>query len=144
MSIDKADASDLIAHCNVDMRAAWENNAILVQRVVMNEVKGDESVDMLKKKAPTVIAGRELVVNERAKPGIIDFLGLKNWFRIETKALDYYEVGGQTIFPAYGASGGLQSSLMFYLVLMTQIGNGQPRIGAYMNNISIPKGYFGH
>lgn len=144
MSIDKADAADLVAHCNVDMRAAWENNAILTQRVIQNEVKGDESVDMLKKRAPTVIAGRELLVNERAKPGIIDFLGLKHWFRIETKALDYYEVGGQTIFPAYGGSGGLAAKMMFYLVLMNQVGNGQPRIGAYMNNITIPPGYFGH
>ena len=143
MSIDRADKAGLVAHCNVDMRAAWENNSILVQRVIMNEVKGDESVDMLKKKAPTVIAGRELLVNERAKPGIIDFLGLENWFRIETKALDYYEVAGQTVFPAYGASGGIASKMLFYLVLMTQIGNGQPRIGAYMNNITIPPGYFG-
>lgn len=144
MSIDRADKAGLIAHCNVDMRAAWENNSILVQRVIMNEVKGDESVDMLKKKAPTVIAGRELLVNERAKPGIIDFLGLENWFRIETKSLDYYEVAGQTVFPAYGASGGIASKMLFYLVLMTQIGNGQPRIGAYMNNITIPAGYFGN
>jgi hypothetical protein len=143
MGLEKADEGELVAHCNVDMRAAWENNAILVQRVIMNEVKGDESVDMLKKRAPTVIGGRELLVNERAKPGIIDFLALKHWFRIETKALDYYEVGGQTVFPAYGASGGIAATLMFYLVLMVQVGNGQPRLGAYLNNISIPKGFFG-
>lgn len=144
MSIDRADQADLVAHCNVDMRAAWENNAILVQRVIMNEVKSDESVDMLKKNAPTQIAGRELLVNERAKPGLIDFLGLKHWFRIEGHPLDYYEVGGQTMFPAYGESGGLAGSCMFYLVTGTQAGNGQPRIGAYMNGISIPKGYFAH
>jgi len=141
---ERADAGDLIAHCNVDMQAAWENNAILVQRVVQNEVKGDESVDMLKKKAPTMIAGRELVPNERAKPGLIDFLALKHWFRIETKAVDYYEVGGQTIFPAYGISGGVAASMVFYLVLMCQVGNGQPRAGAYLNGVTIPKSYFLH
>jgi hypothetical protein len=144
MSIDKADSAELVAHCNVDMRAAWENNSLLVQSVILNEVKGDESVDMLKRKAPTQIAGRELLVNERAKPGIIDFLGLKHWFRIEGHPLDYYEVGGQTIFPAYGGSGGLASSMIFYLVTGVQVGNAQPRIGAYMNGVSIPKGYFGH
>lgn len=141
---ERADQADLIAHCNVDMQAAWENNALLVQRVVMNEVKGDESVDMLKKKAPTMIAGREVVPNERAKPGYIDFLGLKHWFRIETKSVDYYEVGGQTIFPSYGASGGLAASMLFYLVTLVQVGSGQPRVGAYLNNVSIPKFYFGH
>lgn len=144
IGIDKADAADLVAHCNVDMRAAWENNSILVQRVIMNEVKGDESVDMLKKTAPTQMAGREVLVNERAVPGLIDFLGLKHWFRLETKALDYYEVGGQTIFPAYGLSGGLEASMIFYLVTMVQSGNGQPRVGAYLSNITIPKNYFGH
>jgi len=35
----------------------------------MNEVKGDQSVDMLKRNAPTQIAGREMLVNERAAPG---------------------------------------------------------------------------
>ena len=139
---ERADSADLIAHCNVDMQAAWENNAINVQRVIMNEVKGDESVDMLKKKAPTLIAGRELVPNVRAKPGYIDFIALKHWFRLETKATDYYEVGGQTIFPAYGTSGGLASSMIFYLVTLCQAGNGQPRLSAYMNNVTIPKFYF--
>ena len=143
MGIETADSVDLIAHCNVDMRAAWENNAILVQRVVMNEVKGDQSVDMLKKKAPTEIAGREMLVNERAAPGLIDFLGLKKWFRVETKPLDYYEVGGQTIFPAYGLSGGLEASMIFYLCTMVQAGNAGPRLGAYLSNVSIPHTYFG-
>lgn len=141
---DVLNAADNVAHCNVDMQSAWENNALTVQSVIMNEVKGDESVDMLKRKAPTVIAGREMIVNPRALPGRIDFLSLKNWFRIETKATDYYEVGGQTIFPAYGASGGLASSMLFYLVIMCQVGNGQPRQGAYLSNVAIPTNYFGH
>ena len=143
IGIDKADAADLVAHCNVDMRAAWENNSILVQRVIMNEVKGDESVDMLKKKAPTEMAGREVLVNERAAPGLIDFLGLKHWGRVETKALDYYVVGGQTIFPAYGLSGGLEASMIFYYVTMVNAFNAQPRVGAFLSNITIPRGYFG-
>jgi len=141
---DRADQGELVAHCNVDMQAAWENNALLVQNVILNEVKGDESVDMLKSKAPTRIAGREIVPNERAKPGRIDFLALKHWFRIETKPMDYYEVGGQTLFPSYGVSGGVAASMVFYLVLMAQIGNGQPRAGAFLSGVTVPKNYFGH
>jgi len=141
---DRADGADLIAHCNVDMAAAWENNALPVQSIILNQVKGDESADMLKKKQTSTIAGREIVRNVRAKPGIIDFLALKHFFRLETKAVDYYEVGGQTIFPAYGASGGLQSTMLFYLVTMVQVGLGQPRLCATMQGITIPKYYFGH
>lgn len=144
IGIERADEGDIVAHCNVDMQAAWENNALLVQQVIYNEVKGDESVDMLKRSAPTKIAGREMLVNERATPGRIDFLALKHWFRIETKPLDYYEVGGQTIFPTYGISGGLMAAMVFYLVTMVQVGNGQPRMGAFLSGVTVPKNYFGH
>lgn len=142
--VQEADENELMVHCNVDVRAAWENNAILVQSVIQNQVQGDESVDMLKRRAPTVMAGREMLVNEHALPGRFDLLALKHWFRIETKPLDRYTVGGQTLFPAYGASGGLMSSLLFYIVLMMQVANGQPGAGAYGDHITIPKGYFGH
>ena len=141
---ERADALDLRAHCNVDMRLAWENLALLVQRVIMNEVKGDQSVDMLKRRAPTEIAGRPMVVNERAAPGIIDFIAFKNLFRTQVKPVDLFEVGGQTIFPSYGSSGGIASSMMFYYCLMHQIGIGNARAGATLNSVTIPKGLFGH
>ena len=140
---ERADSADLIAHCNVDMSAAWENNALTVQSIIANQVKGDESVDMLKKKQVSTIAGREVVRNVRATPGVIDFLPLKHMFRLETKAVDYYEVGGQTIFPAYGQSGGLQSTMLFYLVTMVQMGLAQPRLAAFLNNAAATKFYFG-
>ncbi len=140
---EEIDQSENVAHCNVDMQSAWENNALLTQRVYVDK-SGAGSPDMLAKAPVTSIAGREMIVNVRATPGLIDFLALKYWFRIETKATDYYEVGGQTIFPAYGGSGGLASSMLFYLVIMCNIGNGQPRMGAYMNNIAVPTGIFGH
>ncbi len=141
LALGPDEMEDNVAHCNVDMQSAWENNALLVQRVNVPE-RGNTSPDMLTKMPPTMIAGREMIVNVRATPGLIDFLALKEWFRIETKATDYYEVGGQTIFPAYGGSGGLASSMLFYLVIMCQVGNGQPRKGAYMNNIARPTGIF--
>lgn len=144
MSIERADKSNLVAHCNVDMRAAWENNALLVQSIILNQVKGDSSADMLKKSPAGTMGGRPILVNERAVPGLIDFLALDHWFRIETQPLDYYDVDGQVVFPAYGGSGGLAASMLSYLVLMVQVGNGQPRLGAYMNGITIPAGYFGN
>lgn len=144
MGIDRADQADLIAHCNVDMRAAWENNALLVQRVIINEQKGDSSQDMLKRRAPTEIAGRELLINERAKPGFIDFMALKHWFRIEGHPMDYYEVAGQTVFPTYGLSGGLSATMVFYLVTGVQCGLGQPRLDSFLSGVTIPKGYFLH
>jgi hypothetical protein len=99
---------------------------------------------MLKKTAPTMMAGREILLNPRATPGRIDFIDLKDWWRVETKPTDYYDVGGQTIFPVIGASGGLQSQNLFYLVLMAQAGINNARRSSYLSNVAVPKLYFGH
>lgn len=141
---DRANSAELVAHGNVDSQAAWENIALNVQQIIMNQIKGDQITDMLTKNSPTGIAGREFLVNPRAKPGRIDFLPLKEWWRIETRKEDYIEVEGQTAFPAYGASGGIASSVLFYIATICQFGTAQPRLNAYYNNFAIPTGYFGH
>lgn len=139
----KADSAKTVAHSNVDVRNAWEQNALLVQRLDYNAMKGDRSADMLKQKAPDQIGGRENLVNVRALPGYLDYLALKNWSRVETVPVDFYSVGGQTLFPIYGQSGGLASSLIFYLIWMGQIVAVQTRLNAFASGIKIPKGVFG-
>lgn len=143
MGIDASD-DDVVAHMNVDVAAAWENNAITVQSISQyDRMAGDSSADMLKKRQTTTIAGREILRNVRARTGRIDFLNFKHWFRLETKAVGMHDVGGQTLFPVYGASGGLNTSMIFYLELMCQFGLGQPRREAFMPYITTPKFYFG-
>ncbi len=143
MGNDVAANTDPVAHCNVDMQSAWENNALTVQSIIMNQVKGDQSVDMLKRNAPTVMGGREILLNPRATPGRIDFIDIKNFSRVETKPTDYYEVGGQTIFPTYGGSGGLQSSNIFYLVYQGNVLASAVRTSSFLSNVAIPKNYLG-
>lgn len=137
------DNEDLVGHCNVDVRNAWENNALLVQRIDYNATKGDRSEDMLKRKAPNQIGGYEMLVNVRALPGYLDLIPIKNWGRVETKPLDFYSVAGQTLFPVYGASGGLTSDLIFYLVWSGQTFMTETREGAFLTGISVSKGLFG-
>lgn len=136
------DGASQVAHCNVDMVAAWENNAIEMQSIVLNQVGGDQITDSLKKKAPTMIAGRQILLNVRAIPARIDFLDLSYWFRLQTKALDMYEVGGQTLFPAYDGAGGLAASMLFYYVIEANMGNGQPRRSAFLSNVAQPPNIF--
>lgn len=143
MGIDKADAAELTPHCNVDMAAAWENVGLPVQRIDYTNLRGDESADMLKKKRMRTIGGREIIVNERAKPGYIDWLALEHWFQVQSKSLSMYDVKGQTVFPAYGASGGIASSMLMYLVIMLQFASVQPRLNAYLSGVTVPKYYFG-
>jgi hypothetical protein len=133
----------IVAHCNVSEKLAWEQNALLVQHIDMSQLRGDSSVDMLKRKGPGTIGGYDFLVNPRALPGYIDFLKLKNWFRIETKPVDFYDVAGQTLFPIYGQSGGLMTAMVFYMVYEGQVGAVQTRENAFISAITIPKGLFG-
>jgi hypothetical protein len=141
---EAVDGEGMFNHCNVDVRDAWEQNALLVQRINYVEAKGDSSEDMLKRKAASTIAGRELTVNPRALPGYLDILRQKNMFRIETVPVDFYDVGGQTLFPLYGISGGIAASLVFYMVWQGQLAIVQSREGAFLSGITSPQGLFGH
>ena len=144
MGIDKAEQADLTPHCNVDMISQWENLALTVQRVDQVSIRGDETPDMLKKRRTRTIGGREVIVNERARPGYIDWLALEHWFQVQSKALSLYSVNNQTVFPTYGGTGGISASMLMYLVIMLQIASVQPRLNAYLSGVTPTKYFFGH
>lgn len=139
-----ASSTEAVAHCGPDMQVAWENNSLPVQSIVRQEVKSDSSYDMLPKNMATTIAGREMLVDARAIPGRIDFIDFGDLWRIETKPTDYYDVAGQQEFPVVGASGGLQSSTLFYIVLQANIGVANARRWAFLNNVAVPRFILGH
>lgn len=144
MGVDRADGAELTPHCNVDMAAAWENLSFTVQRVDVVGIRGDEQPDMMKKRRPRTIGGREALINERAWPGYIDWLALAHWFQVQSKALSLYDVKGQVVFPAYGGTGQIAASMMMYMVIMLQFASVQPRLNAYLSAVNIPTKYFGH
>lgn len=115
MGIESPDASKFVWHMNVDQEAAIENIGLIVSTIIQNQVKGDESVDMLKKMPPKTFGGRPIFANIHAQPGRIDGLPLEHWFRAEIQPLDFYEVNAQTLFPIYGNDGGLAASFITYL-----------------------------
>lgn len=143
LGVEKAAQSNIMPNCNVDMAAAWENLSLTVQRVDVVALRGDEQPDMLKKRRARTIGGREVLINERARPGYIDWLALEHWFQIQSKSLSYYDVKGQTVFPTYGGSGGLATAFLQYMVIMLQFASVQPRLNAYLSAVNIPKYYFG-
>jgi hypothetical protein len=143
MGIEKADGADITPHCNVDMAAAWENLSLQVQRQDVANTRG-ESGDMLPKKRMRTIGGREALINERAKPGRIDWVAFEHWFQVQSKALSLYDVKGQVVFPAYGSTGSVATSMMMFLIILFQTASVQPRLNAYLSSVPIGKYYFGH
>ena len=136
---------DLQFNMGPDMMAAWENTGIAVSQVIQNQLTGDSSQDMLKKHTPKTFMGYPIVNkglgNIHAKQGRIDGVCVKCYFRCENQPIDFLEYGGQTIFPQYGASGGLAASTFFYLWEGVQTGMDNPRAGCYADSIAIPAGY---
>jgi hypothetical protein len=131
----------MLFHLGLDQEAAWENVGSVVSQVITNQVAGSSSQDMLKKNAPTTIAGRSTLVSIHAQPGRIDLLAPDHWFRAENRAMDYYDVDGQTIFPTYDTTGGIQTTNIFYLFTGMQICMDGPRFGAYMDGLGQISGY---
>ena len=60
----------------------------------------------------------------------VDFLDLSHWGRAVMKDIDFFEVGGQTVFPIYGATGGISASFIFYFDTGFQVLDDTPRSGA--------------
>lgn len=143
MGIEKADGADITPHCNVDMAAAWENLSLQVQRQDVANTRG-ESGDMLPKKRMRTIGGREALINERAKPGRIDWVAFAHWFQVQSKSLSLYDVKGQVVFPAYGSSGSVATSMMMFMIILFQTASVQPRLNAYLSSVPPQKYYFGH
>lgn len=116
--------SNPVVHCGPDAVAAWESNYTGVITAT-RESAGTRSLDMTPKDPPQTMAGRPILGpseygNPRATPGRVDFLDWADWKRLETKAMGEIEFGGQTVFPVVASDGGLASSSISYMGIVSQ------------------------
>lgn len=127
-------------HCGLDQAAAWENAGITVTQILQT---GDTTGhDMLSKEQVSTVAGIPLLTNLKAIQGRMDLIDFSTWYRTEVQALDFYEVEGKgRVFPIYGASGGLASSFISYMIWMGNIVCANPRKNAFISGLTIPTGY---
>lgn len=130
----------VVAYMELAQQHAWEQLQISMT-TFMRTSASDGQKDVLFSQESSPMAGAKVVGSINANPTRIDMLDLSHWGRAIMKDIDYYEVGGQTMFPVYGASGGLASAYLFYFVLAMQIWNDNPRAGAYIQNLAKPAGY---
>ena len=131
----------LIAYTSVEQEHAWENLGITISQVV-KEGAGSRASDLdLLFSGKKTMSGIPIKTSVNADQTRVDFLDLSHWGRAVMKDIDFFEVGGQTVFPIYGASGGVAASFIFYFDTGFQVWNDSPRSGSYVDALARPSGY---
>jgi hypothetical protein len=131
----------LIAYTSVEQEHAWENLGISISQIIKEG--GGSSGDNL----DLLFTGRKTMSGVPIKSSInadqtrVDFLDLSHWGRAVMKDIDFFEIGGQTVFPIYGASGGISAAYIFYFDTGFQVWDDSPRSGAYIDSLARPSGY---
>ena len=131
----------LIAYMAVEQEHAWENLGITVSQII-KEGGGSEGNDLdLLFSGRKTMSGIPIKSSVNADQTRVDFLDLAHWGRAVLKDIDFYEVNGNTVFPIYGASGGLAASYIFYFDTAFQVWDDSPRTGAFIDTLARPSGY---
>lgn len=132
----------LIAYTSVEQEHAWENLGISISQIIKEggATSGNGDLDLLFTGRKTM-SGVPIKSSVNADQTRVDFLDLSHWGRAVMKDIDFFEIGGQTVFPIYGASGGLAASYIFYFDTGFQVFDDSPRSGAYIDALARPTGY---
>ena len=132
----------LIAYTSVEQEHAWENLGISISQIIKEggATSGSGDLDLLFTGRKTM-SGVPIKSSVNANQTRVDFLDLSHWGRAVMKDIDFFEIGGQTVFPIYGASGGLAASYIFYFDTGFQLWDDSPRSGAYIDSLARPSGY---
>jgi hypothetical protein len=131
----------LIAYMAVEQEHAWENLGITVSQIIKEGGASDgNDLDLLFSGRKTM-SGIPIKSSVNADQTRVDFLDLSHWGRAVLKDIDFYEVNGNTVFPIYGASGGLAASYIFYFDTAFQVWDDSPRTGAFIDTLARPSGY---
>lgn len=112
--------------------------SVLIANV--QDVKGDEALDMVKKKMTMTFGGKEYVTGYNATPGRIDGLCLNSWGIAEMKEPSLYDFGnGVTTMPVPDPNGfGWLTSSIFYYNAALNLFNSNMKAGVYVSNAAEP------
>lgn len=71
----------------------------------------------------------------------IDFIDTKVWGRAEILPVGFYKTDGRSVFEIRGASGGVTTADIFYMVCGMQLFVNNPASCSYIDNLAVPSGY---
>lgn len=87
------------------------------------------------------LAGAPASISNNWDKTRIDFVDTAVWGRAEILPLGFYKTDGRNIFEIRGASGGVATADIFYMVWGGQTFVTNPAATAYIDNLAVPAGY---
>jgi hypothetical protein len=127
----------LLWHGHPSQVAAYEELGFVISEIE----KGGSNQDLDLLFRNKTMGGVKIKENVHADTTRLDLINLETWGRVEWLPIDFYEVGGSTVFPVYGASGGVAASYLFYLVTGVQFFVDNPRAVSSVTGLGLPSGY---
>lgn len=119
-------------------KQAYEEIGQLVS-TIQTKTGGNDSLDMYFDRMQ--MAGAEVLCTYNWDRTRIDFIVEETWGRGEILPIGFYTTDGRRIFEIRGASGGVATSEIFYLVVGMQTFVNNPAATAYIDNLAVPTGY---
>lgn len=87
------------------------------------------------------LAGAPIKTSFNWNKSRIDFINASTWGRAEILPIGFYTSDGRKIFEIRGASGGVATADIFYMVAGFQTFVTNPAATAYIDNLAVPSGY---
>ncbi len=129
---------DLVAYMHLAQEHAYEDIGFVLSEIIKGSDPNQALEPFFKVKT---MAGVPIKSSIHADPTRIDFLSLSSWGRAVSQEVDYFQIGNDTVFPIYAASGGLAAGFIWYLISSFQIFQDNPRRGSYISGLARPTGY---
>ena len=136
-------SQNLVWHTHPAALAGYEEYGLSLSRIDRGAGNGDGAkmpAGLFDDKNMT-IAGYPCKRSIHADPTRFDLLNLQSWGRVEWAPIDYLEIGGNTVFPVYGASGGIAAAYLFYFVCGMQFFVDNPKAISSVTSVTLPTGY---
>ena len=118
---------------------AYEEIGQLVS-IIQKSAK-EESLNMYFGGSNMQLAGAPVTVSYSWDKTRIDFIVSEVWGRAEILPIDFYTTDGRKIFEIRGASGGVATAEIFYMVVGMQTFVSNPAACSYIDNLAVPVGY---
>lgn len=134
-------SSSLIWHTHPAALAGYEEYGLSLQRLDRTGAGNEKLPDLLFNREGMAIGGYKVRRSIHADPTRFDLMNLQTWGRVEWAPVDYLEIGGNTVFPVYGASGGIAAAYLFYFVCGMQFFVDNPKAISSVQSLSLPTGY---